>query len=377
MDYSELLRAAWRITWRHKYLWILGFFAAEGGGCSFSGSPPGGNFGSYSANGPTGVEDWFASNWVLLLALGFGLLVLGLTMWVISVITTGGLISGTDAAHGGRPDAGLGPAWRTGVHSFWRLLGMWLLVGLAVFLVILLLLLVIALPIGLSLSRGADFGAGAIVLIVLFVILLVLIAIPVGVIMQIALTWASRSLVLEGTGIIDSLRSGWRLFRSNVGTSLLVWLIGVGVSIGMGVALLVPLAIVGIPIGIVGYRLFTDGGGAMWGVLGILGVIALVVFGFYKAVSTTYLGAYWTVAYRNLAPAGGPPGYVSVQQLMETSRAPWAGAPPTPPAGAPPMPPAPLPPSPSQAPTGPVWTSAPPTPPAPWVEPGQEPPSEG
>ncbi|MHB1343388.1 MAG: DUF7544 domain-containing protein [Thermoleophilia bacterium] len=369
MDYSELLRAAWRITWRHKYLWILGFFAAEGGGCSFSGSPPGGSFGNYSANGPTGAEDWFASNWVLLVALGFGLLVLGLAMWVISVITTGGLISGTDAAHGGRPDAGLGPAWRAGVHSFWRLLGMWLLVGLAVFLVILLLLLIIALPIGLSLSRGADFGAGTIVLIVLFVILLVVIAIPVGVIMQIALTWASRSLVLEGTGVIDSLRSGWRLFRSNVGTSLLVWLIGVGVSIGMGVALLVPLAIVGIPIGLVGYRLLTDGGGAMWGVLGILGVIALVAFGFYKAVSTTYLGAYWTVAYRNLATAGGPPGYVSVRQLMETSQAPWTAAPPTPPAAL-------SPPSPSQAPTGPVRTNAPPTPPAPWAEPGQEPPSK-
>ncbi|MHB0979738.1 MAG: DUF7544 domain-containing protein [Thermoleophilia bacterium] len=340
MDYSELLRSAWRITWRHKYLWVLGLFAAEGGGCGFSGgSPGGGDFGGVSGSGPSGVEDWFASNWPLLLALGLGLIVVGFAMWALSVITTGGLIAGSDAAHGRRPDASLGAAWRVGLHSFWRLLGMWLLVGLAILLVVLLLVLVIGLPIALTLSSGADFGTGAIVLIVLFAILLVLIAIPVGVVVQIALTWASRSLVLEGTGIIDSLRAGWRLFRSNVGASLLVWLIGIGVSIGAGIVLLVPLAIVGIPIAIVVYRLFTDGGGAMWGVLGILGLIALVVLAFYKAVVTTYFCAYWTVAYRNLV-------WAAAQSAPSTS------------------PGSPTPSPPPQTPTGPVWTSAPPPSPA-------------
>lgn len=365
MDYSELLRAAWRITWRHKYLWILGLFAAEGGGCGFSGgSPGGGDFGGVSGSGPSGAEDWFVSNWPVLLALGLGLVVLGFAMWALSVITTGGLIAGSDAAYGRRPDASLGSAWRAGLHSFWRLLGMWLLVGLAIFLVVLLLILVIGLPIAITLSRGADFGAGAIVLIVLFVILLVLIAIPLGVVVQIALTWASRSLVLEGTGITDSLRTGWRLFRSNVGPSLLVWLIGVGASIGAAIVLLVPLAIVGIPIAIVVYRLFTDGGGAMWGVLGILGLVAVVMLALYKAVVTTYFGAYWTIAYRNLVPSTGPSGYVSVQQLMQTSQAPWTGAQPTPP-------------TPPQAPIGPVWTSAPPAPQA-WPScPPPEPPNTG
>lgn len=364
MDYSELLRSAWRITWRHKYLWVLGFFAAEGGGCSFSGGSPGsGDFGGFSGNYSGGGDDWFAANWAPLLAIALGLIVLGFAMWVISIITTGGLIAGTDAAHGERPDAGLGAAWRAGVHSFWRLLGMWLLVALAVFGVILLLLLVIGLPIGLSLSRGADFGTGAIVLIVLFVILLVLIAIPVGVVMQIVLSWANRSLVLEGTRIVESLRAGWRLFRSNVGTSLLVWLIGVGVSIGAGILLLVPLALVGIPMGFAVYRLFNDGGAGMWGLLGLLGLIAVVVLAVYKSLVTTYFGAYWTVAYRNLATPGGPSGYVSVHDLMQTSQAPWTGSPPTP--GAPTAPGSPAAPAyQPQPPSGPQWTDPPTPPPA-------------
>lgn len=333
MDYTELLRSAWRITWRHKYLWILGLFATEGGGCGLSGGSPGnGDFANFSTPGPRGAEDWFVSNWPFLAALGIGLLVLGVAMWVVSIIATGGLISGTDAAYGQRSDASLGSAWRAGVHSFWRLLGLGLLVALAVFLVILLLALIIALPIGLTLARGAELGTGAIILIVVLALVLLLIALPIGVVLQISLTWANRSLVLEGTGIVDSWRAGWRLFRANVGTSLLVWLIGVGVSIGVGVALLVPVAIVGIPIGIAVYRLVTDGGSAMWGVLGILGLVAIVMFAVFKSAVTTYFGAYWTVAYRNLAVATGPSGSVSVQQLLQTSPPPWSVAPQAPPA---------------------------------------------
>ena len=40
MDYGALVSRAWNLTWRHRFLWILGLFA--GGGVSSCGSGAGG-----------------------------------------------------------------------------------------------------------------------------------------------------------------------------------------------------------------------------------------------------------------------------------------------------------------------------------------------
>ncbi len=339
MDYTALLRTAWGITWRYKYLWVLGLFAAEGGGCSFSSGSSnfGGNTGSGGIGSPSGIEDFFSQNWALLLALVLGFIVLSIALWVISIIATGGLIAGTDAAYHERTDSGLGDSWRAGLRSFWRLLGMWLLIALAVFVVVLLVVLVIGLPIGLAIYRDADLGAGAIVGVVLFVILLVLIAIPAGIALQIVSTWANRSLVLEGTGVVASLRAGWRLFRSNIGVSLMVWLIAVGVSIGTAIAILIPLAILAIPIGIMIWRIAVDANPALWVGLSVVGLVLVVVLSVFKAATTTYFGAYYTVAYRQLTE-----GAISTSTAGGASSdavtAPWASQTPAYPQSAPPAP---------------------------------------
>ncbi|MCA1848058.1 MAG: hypothetical protein LC704_03535, partial [Actinobacteria bacterium] len=51
--------------------------------------------------------------------------------------------------------------------------------------------------------------------------LLIVIFIPLAIIRQ----FARRELVVRGVGILGSVGTGYRLFRRNLGTSLLVWLI--------------------------------------------------------------------------------------------------------------------------------------------------------
>src|SRR5665811_193401 len=169
VDYSDLLRRAWRVAWRHKYLWLLGLVASEGG-CGISGGAPNisYSFGSYQGYGPFAsgsldLADWIAHNWPFLLALIVGLFLLGIVLWVISIIATGGLIAGSDAANAEGP-SGLGFAWSAGVRSFWRLLGMWLLVAVVALAIGLLFALAIGLPLGLALARGAHLGTGVICL---------------------------------------------------------------------------------------------------------------------------------------------------------------------------------------------------------------------
>lgn len=320
MDYGELLRGAWRVGWRHKYLWLLGLFASEGG-CTVSGGSPnfrttfGGSSGSDAI--PTfGSEsgDWLIHNWPVLAALVVTLFLLGLALWVISVIATGGLIAGSDAAYAGAP-SGLGAAWSAGIRNFWRLLGMWLLVLVVVLLIILLIMLAIVLPLVFAFADGARPGTGAIIAIVLVVLALILLAIPVAIVAQVVLTWGSRALVLEGTGPLDSIRRGWRVFRANIGTSLVVWLINVGVSIAAGIALLVPLALLAIPVGVIVYRAGSEGMDvAVWAIIALVGVVAVAILALFKAWFTTFGTAYWTIAYRRLVPASGTTGEVAPRQ---------------------------------------------------------------
>src|SRR5450631_3721348 len=120
MDYGELLKTAWGITWRHKYLWVLGLFALGGGGGPLSCSS---NLNSSSSNqvgsGTFDPADFFSRNATTFVILGIVALVVGIVWAILSLITEAGLIAGVDDRLHGRPDTSLRTSWRAGLHSFW------------------------------------------------------------------------------------------------------------------------------------------------------------------------------------------------------------------------------------------------------------------
>lgn len=340
MDYSRLISDAWRITWRHKYLWILGLFAAGGGGCSGTANF---NTSSFqlpgSGQNPIGtisdLESWVQAHWALLGALLVGLVVVGFILFVISVMATAGLVAGVDDAAARRPVARLGTAWRRGVACFWRLFGMWVLVGLMVLVVMAVLIAILVVPIAISAADGSGVGGVGVVAAVLIGIVMLLALIPVAAVLNIVLEWAARALVLENTGVVASLSRGWRLFRANIGPSLLVWLVSIVLSLGAGIAIAVVAFAAAIPAGVLLAASWGNIGPAVLAALGVLGLIVLVVLVAVKAVWATYFSAYWTLAFRQLtaprtpAMAPGGPGY------YPPGSNPWQ---PPPPYGQPPYP---------------------------------------
>ena len=130
MDYGDLLKTAWVVTWRHKYLWVLGLFALGGGASPLScGSNSSFQTSTSSGSGTVDVADFFSRHWAVLAALALLLLLVGFVWAILSLIAEAGLIAGVDDRLQGRSPAGLSSAWRAGVHSFWRLLGLILVVG--------------------------------------------------------------------------------------------------------------------------------------------------------------------------------------------------------------------------------------------------------
>ena len=304
MDYGLMLREAWRVAWRHKYLWLLGVFAAEAGGLSISASGSVPN--SFRWNVPLGVEgagSFLADHWVEFLVVGLGVAVLSLALAVLSIICSAGLVAGVDNAFMRRPGATLPIAWRRGVRLFWRQLGLWLLIALiAVVGLVASCLLFLPLVLILVLTHA---GTAAVVLSALAGLLVfVVAAVPLAAGLQMVSSFADRSLVLEGLGPLASLRSGFRLLRARPGQSVLVCILGLTLSVAVslvttvaGVAAFLPLLLLGRAA-----QAFPP----LWILVTVAGLVTVAVLVAVKAVTTTFFSAYWTIAWRRIGEACRP-----------------------------------------------------------------------
>jgi hypothetical protein len=300
MNYGDLLSEAFRLTWRNRYLWFFGFFIAGGGG-SFN-FPA--NFGGEEVRNPfgpvAGPLQWISDNLVLFLTVVISVIVLlALVFLVLSIISQGALAESIAALHRGET-RGFGSAFRAGTANFWRVLGLKVLF----FLIALGLLLVIFLPVVLgalaafSLTDSTGLRVLAVVLGVLFVfVALVVVFLPFAIVNQFGL----RELVVSRRRITESIAGGFRLFRRNIGRSLLVWLIQLAVMLGLGIALLVALVIFGAILLGPAIALFaTDHAtaGVVAGVVG--GVLFLVPVFVISGAIGAFNHAYWTLAYLRL-----------------------------------------------------------------------------
>ncbi len=273
MNYGELISDAFRITWRNKFLWFFGFFVAGTGGSSFNipanfggSGGGGGDFGdpggfpenslqtslTLAQSGPfQGLPD----NFILIAVLiGIVVLLLVLVFVALLLISDGGLADSVAAIKGGE-ERRFGSTWRAGVSNLWRVLGL----NIMLFLISLGLLVAILLLPGLAFlvvffvteSAGWRIAIGA--LGGLFALALMLaVFLPYWIIGKFAL----RSMVVGRDRVIGSIGEGYGLFRRNLGRSLLVGLILIGLSIGITIALLILLVILGIVLALPAIFLF-------------------------------------------------------------------------------------------------------------------------
>jgi hypothetical protein len=126
---------------------------------------------------------------------------------------------------------------------------------------------------------------------------LILVFLPFAIINQFAL----RELVVGRRRVLESVGGGFGLFRRNIGRSLLVWLVQLGVMLGLGIATLVVVVILGAILLGPAIALFAAEQTSAAVVVGIIGgllflVPLLVISGALGAFNHTY----WTLAYLRL-----------------------------------------------------------------------------
>jgi hypothetical protein len=304
MNYGDLIRDAFRITLRNRYLWFFGFFAG-GTGTNFVGNVPsgGGNFNfddfRRSGAGLTAQVGQGLSETVLILGIVVVVLLIALFFIILAIISQGALadsVAAIDRGEGRR----FGSAFSSGTGNFWRVLGYYVVF----FLIALGLLMVIAIPVALLIggtfaatqSTGARVSV-AVVVGILAVLLLIVVFIPLSIIGQYAL----RDIVVRRERVLGSVGSGYGLFRHNIGRSLLLWLIQLGLSIGIGIAFILLLLIVGLILALPAIALAVAGYTTAAIIAAVIaGLILLPILLVATGTLGTFSHAYWTLAYLRL-----------------------------------------------------------------------------
>ncbi|MFL5868467.1 MAG: hypothetical protein ACJ766_15315 [Thermoleophilaceae bacterium] len=286
MPYGQLISDAFRITWRNRFLWFFGIFAGTSGG-SFNFQFPSS---SDSGDGSFHIDP------AVVIALAAVALLLFVVFIVLSTISQGGLIdSVAGIAYGERRD--FRTTWRAGRTRFWRVLGYGVLVALLGLGLILGVLVAVGAPAIVVFALVDSVVVRVLVVIMAALILLatfLVILVPLGVTAQLGL----RELVLRRTGMAASIRGGWRLFRHNIGRSLLVLLIQQGIAIGAAIALGLALVLIALPTVILAVAAPAAVAIAV-GALTALGAVPLALAAFGAIGSFGH--AFWTLSYLRLA----------------------------------------------------------------------------
>jgi hypothetical protein len=306
VNYGDLIRDAFRISWRNKYLWFFGFFAG-GVGSSFGGNVPSGagNFdgGGSEQSGTPGIAAQVGpglfDNVALLVALFVVIGLIVLLFLALTLISQGALaenVAAIDRGEGRR----FGSGWRAGLGNVWRVLGYYVVY----FLITLGLLIAIGVPI--ALLVGVTFAvtqsvAARVIVAVLAALLGLLALIVVFIPLSIVGQYSLREIVVRRTSIFASFGGGYRIFRRDVGRSLLLWLINLLLGIGVTIAVVLVLDIVGLVLFLPTILLAFAEMSTAAVVTGIVaGVILLPIFLAVSGATGAFFHSYWTLAYLRL-----------------------------------------------------------------------------
>ena len=304
MDFGAVLSRAWQIIWKHKVMWIFGILASCSGGSNF-----GSNFRtSYQRDLNPEMQNFFnqVPQWEIWLIVAIVVaVILVLVVLAIFLGTVGriGLIRGTQEAEGGRTVLIFSELFNGSLPYFWRVFGLNLLAGLAVFIIFTVVVL------GGILATVITLGLGLFCLIPLICLL-----VPLGWLIGVVIEQANIAIVLENLGIVAGVERGWDVFKKNLGVMIVMGLILLVISLLAGFLIGLPLVAIAGPAilaAVTGSQQVAQGALLLAG-LCLVGWIPVAIV--LNGVVQSYVKTSWTLTYMRLTSA---PAEASTSQISE------------------------------------------------------------
>lgn len=248
MDYGKLFSRAWDLIWENKFLILLGVLVAVGGAGGGGGSSQGisGGKTDFDFQNPPHLDfsapfrglDLPVFTAGLVLVLVSLAVVVVVSLWVLGTLSRGGLIYGADQVSRGMSSSfteSFSAAWQKG----WRLIG----IGLIPAIPVLLLILSAFFSAGFYVSGRTIIRQGRFYNLPGFFIPLLAVTcvlILLALVLSLLRTFANRACMLEDRGVFDSYRRGLEVLGDHFGKALVLFLLQIALSIGIGLLLLMP-----------------------------------------------------------------------------------------------------------------------------------------
>ncbi len=314
MNFSEILTQAWKITWKHKVLWIFGILASlgqGGGGGSSNSRVDGSNY----TDLPTEWTHTFtqASNylsqvdWWIWMLVAIVFIVLCFVLYGLSTLGEVGLITGTQQAEKIEGKLQFNTVFRMSQPYFWRIFAFNLLAGLAIALMIVLL---VAPLVGLGILTDG-------IALIFMIPLACVVILPGSIILGIVMRQAVIAMVTENLGMLPGLARAWLVVRKNPGpVAVMAIILAVGGGI-VGFIIAIPAVLAVTPIMV---PLFTGSTDML--VQAILVSVALIcayspILLLASGILTAFTSVAWVLTYLRLSrPAADQTPAVAV--LSET-----------------------------------------------------------
>lgn len=337
MNHMQILQRAWKILWSYRALWIFGIIIALTAGTLPHNNNGGGGGGasnhssssylvpaSYDLRHPldqingffsqlsTGEERILIAIIIALICLAVALFVIFRTGYYLSQVAQVRMVDGLEAR-------GEKLSWKQGLRlgwsrAAWRLFLIDLVIFVPVVIGFIILFAVAALPAVLGSLAGNAFMVVGVMGTVGLALGLIVVALMVAIALSLTIEIIRRVCILQGLGVIASIRLGWQSVRRSLKDLSILWLILVGVRLGL-IILMIPIVLALVILGLV-----TGGGAgaiayliiqgvanatAGWIFAAILGVLLFFsILGlpllFLGGLKETYLSTTWTLAYREL-----------------------------------------------------------------------------
>lgn len=303
MPYWELVSRSFKISWRHKYLWLLALFAGEGGGGAFNS-----NFntpGPSGAKGPGSLPDigtinqqvtqWLSDHTGLILGASVAILGIAIAFFVLGAVCEGAVVRAA-AEHDAERPFGLGWAWRAGTATMGTMIRLrLLLIALTLPLLAIFVVVTIAFLVAIFGGNGA-----VIALLALVGFVFVLAAIPYSILLFFLGRLGSRAVVLEQLGAVTALGRAYSLVKKRLGRLLLLGLLAIALGFSIGICFAILGAIVLVPVAVVTIAAYAGHSSSWWVALLLAGVILLPIFLVIAAFLAAQGSTYWTLAFRRL-----------------------------------------------------------------------------
>ncbi len=295
MDYFGIIKKAYEITIKHKFLWIFGILAGGYGG--FRGFSSSINYSDTGSGFEKGLNSLTNQSWQTFWGIWGGLIIGGLValgllaiaFFVLNIISQGALVSGAEKLSK-KEKADFHSAFSVGWRNFWRVWGM----------AILYLLMILASLIVWIVPAAVAFVTGAIAVGIIWAALFFFVDLAFWILIGLISPYSLRIIVLKKMGVWESIRESLHFFRDHWVQVVLMYLLLFAFGMAYGLAFLLAILITGSILLAIGYGLFLASivAAIIYGlVVGLALVVTLIIIG---GVYNTFYSTTLTLTYLEL-----------------------------------------------------------------------------